>query len=42
LNSIVGPEIVKLMNEHFELAQTKKYKICAVEGAILIDSGTYK
>ncbi len=42
LNDIVGPEIRQLMHKHFEQAHRDNYKICAVEGAILIESGTYK
>ena len=42
LNSIVGPEIRKLMFEHFEIAKSQSKKIAAVEGAVLIESGSFK
>lgn len=30
------------MFDHFAIAEEKKFKIVAVEGAVLIESGTYK
>ena len=39
LNQIVGPAILDIMLQSFKKAQDQKFKIIAVEGAVLIEAG---
>jgi dephospho-CoA kinase len=42
LNEITHPEILKRINEKIKIYDTKGYRLCVVDAALLIETGFYK